>query len=99
MPLNRFARDGRTGERLTWRERAVATLVVAGLVLPFLPVPGDGLAHMKVHYRSDGAAAPAKFATKAPLSVCEVLAYSLEYENPEAGTYTHIDCEQPNYQP
>lgn len=99
MLLHRSARHRRTGERLTWRERAVATLVVTGLVLPFLPVPGDGLAHMKVHYRSDGAAAPAKFATQAPLSVCEVLAYSLGYENPEAGTYTRVDCEQPNYQP
>jgi hypothetical protein len=98
MPLRRVAHDHRPGERFTWRERIIATAVVAGLVMPFLPVPGDGTARMKVHYRNDGAAAPAKFATTAPISVCQLLAYSLVYEHPETGTYTRVDCEQPDLQ-
>ncbi len=78
--------------RLNWRERITAILVVLGLALPFVPVPGDGLARMNIAHRSDTALKPAEFTTQAPLSVCMVLAYSLDYENPETGGYTHIAC-------
>ena len=81
--------------RLSWRERLLATMVVGSLALPFVPVPGDGMAHMKAVRRDEGTAAPVKVSTQAPKSVCEVLAFSLAYENPETGAYTRVACKQP----
>lgn len=82
-------------ERLSWRERLLATLVVGSLALPFVPVPGDGMAHMKAVRRDEIRAEPVKITTQAPNSVCQVLAFSLSYENPETGAYTHVACKQP----
>lgn len=82
-------------DRLSWRERLLATLVVGSLALPFVPVPGDGMAHMKAVRRDESAAAPVKVSTQVPKSVCEVLAFSLAYENPETGAYTRVACKQP----
>lgn len=79
-------------QRLNWRERLTAILVVLGLALPFVPVPGDGVARMNIAHRSETALKPAKVTTQAPLSACKVLAYSLDYENLETGGYTHIAC-------
>ena len=81
--------------RLSWRERLLATVLVGSLALPFVPVPGDGMAHMKAVRLDEIRAEPVKIATQAPKSVCEVLAFSLSYENPETGAYTHVACKQP----
>ena len=82
-------------ERLSWRERLLATGIVASLALPFIPVPGDGMAHMKAVRRDEAGTHPVKVSTQAPKSVCEVLAFSLAYENPETGAYTRVACKQP----
>jgi hypothetical protein len=81
--------------RLSWREKLLATVIVGSLALPFVPVPGDGMAHMKAVRRDETRSEPVKIATQAPRSVCEVLAFSLSYENPETGAYTHVACKQP----
>jgi hypothetical protein len=81
--------------RLNWRERLLATVIVGSFALPFVPVPGDGMAHMKAVRRDESTTAPVKISTQAPRSVCEVLAFSLAYENPETGAYTRVACKQP----
>jgi len=86
---------GLAREPLSWRERLLATMIVASLALPFIPVPGDGMAHMKAVRRDETTTQPVKVATQAPRSVCEVLAFSLAYENPETGAYTRVACKQP----
>ena len=88
-------RTGLSREPLSWRERLVAMMFVASLALPFIPVPGDGMAHMKAVRRDEATTRPVKVATQAPRSVCEVLAFSLAYENPETGAYTRVACKQP----
>lgn len=80
-------------EPLNWRERLLATAIVVSLALPFIPVPGDGMAHMRAVRRDE--ATTVKVTTQAPRSVCEVLAFSLAYENPETGAYTRVACKQP----
>jgi hypothetical protein len=80
---------------LSWRESSIATLIVASLALPFIPVPGDGMRHMKAVRRDDATPTPVKVTTQAPMSVCEVLAFSLAYENPETGAYTRVACKEP----
>jgi hypothetical protein len=82
-------------EPLNWRERLLATMIVASLALPFIPVPGDGMAHMKAVRRDAAATEPIKVTTEAPRSVCELLAFSLAYENPETGAYTRVACKPP----
>ena len=88
-------RTHRSEGRLSWRETLLATVIVGSLALPFVPVPGDGMAHMKAVRRDETRSEPVKIATQAPKSVCEVLAFSLSYENPETGAYTHVACKQP----
>ena len=82
-------------DRLSWRERLLATMIVGSLALPFVPVPGDGMARMKTVRRDEAATDPVKVSTQAPKSVCEVMAFSLAYENPETGAYTRIACKEP----
>ena len=82
-------------ERLSWRERLLATVIVGSFALPFVPVPGDGMAHMKAVRRDEATSQPVKITTQAPRSVCEVMAFSLAYENPETGAYTRVACKQP----
>jgi hypothetical protein len=81
-------------EPLNWRERLLATTIVASLALPFIPVPGDGMAHMMAVRREEATTQPVKVTTQAPRSVCAVLAFSLAYENPETGAYTRVACKQ-----
>ena len=51
--------------------------------------------YAKAVRRDEVRSEPVKIATQAPKSVCEVLAFSLSYENPETGAYTHVACKQP----
>jgi len=80
-----------SGDHLSWRERLLATCIVASLALPFIPVPGDGVAQMKA-VRHDTEVAKVKVSTEAPRSVCEVLAFSLAYEDPATGAYQRVAC-------
>jgi hypothetical protein len=82
-------------EPLNWRERLLGTAIVASFALPFIPVPGDGIAHMKAVRRDEAMTQPVKMTTDAPRSVCAVLAFSLAYEDPETGAYTRVACKQP----
>ncbi|MGE5201045.1 MAG: hypothetical protein ACM3O6_03170 [Acidobacteriota bacterium] len=81
-------------DRLNWRERSLVAFIALSLALPFVPVPGDALVHMKVTGRADGSVAPVKAKTDAPLSVCAVFAFSLAYEDPATGGYTRVACKQ-----
>jgi hypothetical protein len=80
---------------LNWKERLLATSIVVSFALPFIPVPGDGMAHMKAVWRDEARSEPVKVTTQAPRSICEVLAFSLAYENPQTGAYTRVACKQP----
>ncbi|HVM80027.1 MAG TPA: hypothetical protein VMU06_13480 [Stellaceae bacterium] len=79
-------------ERLNWGERSLVAFIALSLALPFVPVPGDGTMRMKVARRADGTVEPVKAKTQAPKSVCEVLAFSLAYEDPATGGYTRVAC-------
>lgn len=82
-------------EPLNWRERLLATAIFTSLALPFMPVPGDGMARMKAVRRDEGAAQPVKVSAQAPRSICAVMAFSLAYENPDTGAYTRVACKAP----
>jgi hypothetical protein len=82
-----------------WQDRdssfgdAVAALiVVAALALPFLPVPGDGAADMKVNFRTGTGEPPQVLSTETSSSLCTVMAAALSYDDPSTGTFTKVRC-------
>ena len=76
----------------TARDMVVAALLLLLLALPFLPIPGDGTAHMRVHFRTGQMAHPRAFTTETSRSVCTVMAAALTYEDPSTGEYTRVAC-------
>jgi hypothetical protein len=76
----------------TARDMVVAALLLFLLALPFLPIPGDGVARMQVHFRTGQMSDPGGFTTETSRSVCTVMAAALSYEDPHTGEYTHVAC-------
>lgn len=76
----------------TLGDAAAGFVVLAALVLPFLPVPGDGAARIKVHFRAATGETPHMLSAKTSSSLCAVMAAALAYENPETGSFTEVKC-------
>ena len=51
-------------KRWTLRDMAAGLLVVLALALPFVRLPGDSAARMKVHFRSDNGETPRVLSTE-----------------------------------
>ena len=79
-------------QRSTLHDIAAGVIVAAALALPFVPLPGDGAARMKVHFRTGDAAKPQSFSTETSQSVCNMMAATLTYEDPKDGAFTHVKC-------
>lgn len=75
------------------RDATAALIVAASLALPFLPLPGDGTARMKVDFRIPGDKKPQLVLTETTRSVCAVMAAALAYDNPQTGAFTRINCQ------
>jgi hypothetical protein len=76
------------------RDMVLGALVLLPLALPFLPVPGDGVARMKVHFRTATMAQPHHFSTATSRSTCAIMAAALTYEDPDTGEYTRVACSE-----
>lgn len=76
----------------TARDMFVAALLLLVLMLPFLPIPGDGVARMQVHFRTGQMTDARAFTTETSRTVCTVMAAALSYEDPHTGEYTHVAC-------
>jgi hypothetical protein len=80
-------------ERVSTLGDAAAGLVVAAaLALPFLPVPGDVAAHMKVNFRTETGEPSRVLSTETSSSLCAVMAAALSYEDPGTGAFTEVKC-------
>lgn len=75
------------------RDVAAGLLVLATLSLPFLPLPGDGAARMKVDFRTSADARPQLLSTRTTRSVCTVMAAALSYDDPSTGAFTRVKCQ------
>ena len=75
------------------RDILLSLLVMLGLALPFLPLPGDMRTRMEVHFQAPGMTAPRSFSVATTVSACTVLARALEYDDTATGHYTRIACE------
>jgi hypothetical protein len=76
----------------TARDVVVAALLLFMLALPFLPIPGDGTARMRVSFRTGQMPDARAFTAETSRSVCTVMAAALTYEDPSTGDYTRIAC-------
>jgi hypothetical protein len=81
-------------KRSTLHDIAAGAIVAAALALPFVPLPGDGAARMKVHFRTSDTGKPPSFSTETSQSVCTMLAATLTYEDPKDGAFTHVNCSE-----
>lgn len=79
-------------KRSTFRDAAAGLVIAAALALPFVPLPGDGAARMKVSFRTADAGQPRSFSAQTPQSLCTIAAAALSYENPEDGAFTQVKC-------
>ncbi len=77
---------------LDFRVAAGSLLVLFGLALPFLPVPGDRITRIAVEFRTADMAQPASFSARTKSSICRTLAAAMAYEDPASGGFTRIDC-------
>ncbi|MGA3306540.1 MAG: hypothetical protein ABSC26_11145 [Stellaceae bacterium] len=75
------------------RDIAVSLLILLGLAVPFVPVPGDRMTQMEVRFHTRGMAAPQAFSTRTDHSICAVMSSALAFEDPQTGEYTRISCE------
>jgi hypothetical protein len=75
------------------RDIAVSLLILIGLAVPFVPVPGDRLTQMEVRFHTRGMAKPQAFNTQTQHSICAVMASALAFDDPRTGEYTRIRCE------
>lgn len=76
------------------RDLAASFLVVFALALPFVRLPADSAARMKVHFRSDNGEAPRVLSTETSRSVCNVMAAALSYRDPSTGAFTEVKCSE-----
>jgi hypothetical protein len=74
------------------RDIIAVLLVLASFALPFLPLPGDGLARMKVDFRSGLRAKPQLVSAEIPRSLCTAVAATLDYRDPRTGAFTKVTC-------
>jgi len=75
---------------------AVGSFVVLfGLALPFIPLPGDHMTRMAVRFRTEAMAVPKGFTAYTPANICAVLAAAMAYEDQASGHFTRIDCGKP----
>ncbi|HXY98963.1 MAG TPA: hypothetical protein VEI03_03115 [Stellaceae bacterium] len=79
-------------KRTTLRDLAAGVFVTLALALPFLHLPGDGAARMKVHFRSDDGGRARVLSTETSRSLCTVMAAALSYDDPATGAFTRVNC-------
>jgi hypothetical protein len=78
--------------RLNPREIALSLIVFLGLAVPFMPLPGDGTTRIDVRFQTSDMEKPQGFSTYTRRSICSLLSMSLDFDNPDTGEYTRIDC-------
>lgn len=78
--------------RTEGRELGMLVLVMIGLLLPVIPIPGDAMSRMDVQFRTDGMTRSHSFGAQLPHSVCAVMASALAYGEPASGDFTSITC-------
>ncbi|HVA14869.1 MAG TPA: hypothetical protein VNF99_16605 [Stellaceae bacterium] len=73
-------------------EATLALVVVAGLALPFVPIPGEHVTRIAVRFRTADMPRPGSFSVHTSSNICRVLATLLSYEDRASGEFVQIAC-------
>ena len=87
-----MAQENTPSQGSFYGEAVVSLLVLIGLALPFVPVPGDRPTRILVEYRTPAMSEPIHFAARTKRSICAALAATLSYGNPRQADFTRVDC-------
>lgn len=73
-------------------EAILSLLVLTGLALPFIPLPGDHLTRIAVEFRTPAMSESAHFSARTKRSICLALAAAMSFGDPRQDVFTRIDC-------
>src|SRR3974390_1004417 len=68
-----------------YRLGAGSLLVLLGLAVPFIPLPGDQVTRIVVRYRTEAGSAPKSFTAETSADICAILAAALAFEDRASG--------------
>jgi hypothetical protein len=73
-------------------EASLALVVAAGLVIPFVPMPGEHSTRIAVRFQTADMPRPGSFTVHTSSNICRVLSTLLTYEDSSSGEFVRIDC-------
>jgi hypothetical protein len=82
------------GRHIGIPEACLAFVVVLGLALPFLPIPGEHPTRIAVRFRTSEMPRPGSFVVETSSSICYVLSSLLSYHDRVTGQFVQINCGQ-----
>jgi hypothetical protein len=81
-----------SGRHLGVPETTLAVLVVIGLALPFVPIPGQHLTRIAVRFQTADMPRPSSFIVHTSSNICYVLSTLLSYQDPGSGEFVQVNC-------
>ena len=73
-------------------EATLALIVLLGLALPFMRVPGEHPTRIAVRFQTADMARPGGFTVHISSNICYVLRAFLSYQDPSSGEFVEITC-------
>ena len=73
-------------------EAGLALVVGLGLLIPFVPLPGEHPTRIAVRFQTSDMPRPGSFTVHTSATICHVLASMLSYEDPATGEFVQINC-------
>jgi hypothetical protein len=73
-------------------EATLGLLVLIGLALPFVPVPGEHVTRIAVRFQTADMRQPSSFITHTSSNICYVLSTILSYQDPGSGEFVQVNC-------
>jgi hypothetical protein len=75
-------------------EATLAAVVMIGLAIPFVPIPGEHSTRIAVRFQTADMARPGGFTVHISSNICHVLSALLSYQDPPTGEFVQITCGQ-----
>ena len=82
-------------ETMPYRDAALSFLVLLGLALPFIPLPGDRPTRIAIHFQGSDPADRKSVTGRTSATICQVLALAMAYEEPTNGGHLRVHCGKP----
>ncbi|HEY3918012.1 MAG TPA: hypothetical protein VGL83_09470 [Stellaceae bacterium] len=80
------------GRHIGIPEGTLALVVAAGLIVPFVPIPGDQPTRIAVRFWTADMERPSSFIVHTSANICRVLSALASYSDRATGEFVQIDC-------